>query len=314
MAGKKDTMLYSLGRARLTGSAKTIHNHKVEASGFVRVLRRLGFGVKEWSNISNKHIAAAVQEWRQQELGVATIKSYLAGVRAVCTAYGNERIHADNTAFGLENRVYVTNRDKAVLDEAYVRVLATLKEHGEIGQRVGLMLRLQRQFGLRLEESLKMNPHRDVQGELLQIHVGTKGGRPRWVPIRNAQQREALEMARQSGFYRSLGHGLIPRDMREEEWRDKVYRIVRSCGLTKEQDGTMHGLRHAYAHQRYLELSGFLPPVKFKVADDYFTQAEAQGGKDWRSRDEFARCTIREEMGHGIGREDIDSQYLGRWR
>lgn len=312
MAGKHDSLLFALGRAKLTGSAKTTYNHKKEAAGFVKVLRSLGFGVQEWANLTNKHVGAVVEKWKSDDLSAATIKSYMSGVRAVCLAYGNDRIHEDNNAFGITRRVYISNKDKSVSDEAYWEAVRTLGQGDGNDRRVGLMLRLQREFGLRLEESTKLNPFRDAEGDLLHVHVGTKGGRPRWVPIRTESQRSLLEEARASGFYPALGAGLIPKDVKEKTWRGIVYRTVREQGFAKVEAGTMHGLRHAYSHERYRELTGFEPPVKCKDAGSYLAQAEAVSGEDWQAKDEKARCTIREEMGHGVGREDIDSQYIGR--
>jgi len=290
-----------------------MYNHKKEAAGFVRTLRSLGYGVKEWSNVSNKHVAAAVEQWKADGLSAATIKSYMSGVRAACLAYGNDKIHRDNEAFGIERRVYISNRDKSVPDAVYKDAIRALEQGDDQDQRVALMLRLQREFGLRLEESMKLNPSRDAEGDLLHVHVGTKGGRPRWITIRTEAQRALLEDAKGSGFYPALGSGLIPKDLQEKTWRGIVYRTVREQGFTKVEAGTMHGLRHAYSHERYRELTGFEPPVKHKDAGSYYAQAEALGGENWQAKDEKARCTIREEMGHGVGREDIDSQYLGRY-
>ena len=313
MAGKRDSLLFALGRSRLTGSAKTTYNHKKEAAGFVKYLRSLGFWVQEWSNVTNKHVAAVVAQWKSEGLSTATIKSYMAGVRAVCLAYGNDRIHEDNDAFGIERRVYISNQDKSVSDEAYREAVRALEQGDDKNRRVGLMLRLQREFGLRLEESIKLNPFRDAEGSLLHVHVGTKGGRPRWVPIRTETQRALLEDAKTSGFYPSIRSGLIPKGIKEKTWRGTVYRAVRAQGFTKGAVGTMHGLRHAYCHARYEELTGFKCPVKFTAAEAYKAQALERAGPDWRNADEKARCTLREELGHGVGREDIDSQYLGRW-
>lgn len=313
MAGKHDSLLFALGRAKLTGSAKTTYNHKKEAAGFVKVLRSLGYGVKEWVNVTNKHVAVAVEKWKSDDLSAATIKSYMSGVRAVCLAFGNDRIHEDNDAFGIAHRVYISNQDKSVSDEAYRKAVRALEQGDGNDRRVAFMLRLQREFGLRLEESMKLNPSRDAEGDLLHVHVGTKGGRPRWVPIRTESQRSLLEDAKGSGFYPALGAGLIPKDVKEKTWRGIVYRTVREQGFTKVEAGTMHGLRHAYSHERYRELTGFELPVKYKDAGSYLAQAETLGGRDWKTKDEQARCAIREEMGHGVGREDIDSQYLGRY-
>jgi hypothetical protein len=37
---------------------------------------------------------------------------------------------------------------------------------------------------------------------------------------------------------------------------------LHSCGITRENGLTAHGLRHAYAHDRYQELSGQDSPVR----------------------------------------------------
>ena len=314
MGGKRDSLRYALGRARLSGSKKTITNHKREAARFVETLREIGFGVEKWTNISNHHVAKVVEHWQAEGLKAATIKNYVAGVRAVCRAYGNDRIHEDNTAFNIERRAYVTNRDKSVSWEGYQQVRTRLEDSGdEAKERVGLMLGYEREFGMRAEEATKFNPFRDTEYGQVHIHVGTKGGRPRWVPILSERQEDLLAQARESGFYASPRATIIPEDLREEQWRDYVYRAVREEGLTKENLGTMHGLRHAYAQERYEELTGFLPPVKFASKGAYEAQAVSAAGDDWRERDELARCAIREELGHSPGRDDIDSQYLGRW-
>jgi len=65
----------------------------------------------------------------------------------------------------------------------------------------------------------------------------------------------------------------------------------------------MHGLRHAYAQNRYTELTGWKPPVN--------------GGPDSKSLspeqreiDRETRLTISRELGHE--REAVSTAYLGR--
>ncbi|EPR37098.1 putative Integrase catalytic domain [Desulfovibrio sp. X2] len=313
MAGKSDSLLYALRRARLTGSGKTITNNKKSAELFVRVLRDLGYGVQKWTNLTNRHVADAVQYWQDQDLSPGTIKNYVAGVRSVCRAYGNDTIHQDNGAFGMERRVYVSNRDKSLARDVYAQAVATLRAStAEDRQRMALMLEFQRTFGMRVEESMKFNPIRDDEGERVHIHRGTKGGRPRWCPLLTDEQRDLLERARNSGFYSSPSATIIPKNHSERTWRNTVYGLAHDLGLTKAQSGaTMHGLRHAYAHERYEGLTGFKPPVLFAVKDDYIAHAQAAAGDMWRERDQLARAVIREELGHSPDRADIDGQYLG---
>jgi hypothetical protein len=44
------------------GSAKTQHNHIQEAKRFTETLRELGYGVRQWKNITNKHVGGLLQK------------------------------------------------------------------------------------------------------------------------------------------------------------------------------------------------------------------------------------------------------------
>jgi hypothetical protein len=57
-----------------------------------------------------------------------------------------------------------------------------------------------------------------------------------------------------------------------------------------------HGLRHRYAQERYLELTGSLPP-------------NCEGPLETWAVDDRARTIISDELGHG--RKQVTSAYLG---
>ena len=312
MAGKKDTLIYAIGRARLTGPSSGVHRKKRCAELFVQELRALGCGVQKWTNLSNKHVAQVVARWQEKGLMPGTIKNYLTAVRDLCKAYGNDRIHPGNDAFGVARRVLVTNADKAVPQEVYARVVRKLSASPDpVRQNIALTLEYQRVLGMRLEEATKFNPLRDDLGDQAHIHRGAKGGRPRWLTLWNENQRVLLDQAKASGFYASPKETLIPRGMTESQWRDKVYAVISSLGLSRAACGaSTHGLRHAYAQERYRLLTGFDAPAACTGREEFLEQAITLGGENWREKDELARCTIREEMGHSADR-DIDKQYLG---
>ena len=69
------------------------------------------------------------------------------------------------------------------------------------------------------------------------------------------------------------------------------------AGLSK-----MHGLRHAYAHQRYDELTGWKSPAAGGPSSKSLTREQ-------RDQDHHARLTISRELGHE--RKEIVSVYLG---
>ena len=65
----------------------------------------------------------------------------------------------------------------------------------------------------------------------------------------------------------------------------------------------MHGLRHAYAHARFLDLAGFQAPVAGGPRRETLTPEQ-------QALDADARAIISTEMGHH--REQITATYLGR--
>jgi hypothetical protein len=74
-------------------------------------------------------------------------------------------------------------------------------------------------------------------------------------------------------------------------------RQLRNAGLTK-----LHGLRHAYAQQRYKELTGWTAPVAGGPTSK-------QLNPEQRALDYEARTMISHELGHA--RAEISAVYLG---
>lgn len=70
------------------------------------------------------------------------------------------------------------------------------------------------------------------------------------------------------------------------------------AGLNK-----LHGLRHAYAQERFEELTGRLPPALGGKTSAALTPEE-------KAQDREARLTISRELGHE--REQVTAVYLGR--
>ncbi len=122
----------------------------------------------------------------------------------------------------------------------------------------------------------------------------TKGGRERIIPIRTEQQREILNRA-----HRLAGRGsLIPAN-RNYVQQMRVYEgNTRRAGLHH-----MHGLRHAYAQDRYNELTGWICPAAGGPVSRELSPEQ-------RGRDREARLTISRELGHE--REAVVGAYLGK--
>jgi len=265
-----------------------------------------GYGVKRWKNVSNVHVQKAVNRWKEEGLQTATIKEYLAGVRTVCKMYGNDRINPNNATFGIANRVFVDNRDKSLPQEVFQKAVTEFKKSDcSDDKRVAAQLQLERYLGLRVEESCKFNAHQALMtGGRVFIQHGTKGGRERIINDLTEKGKEAIEYAKNiSGL-----NNLIPNNHSEKQWIQKYYRISRSKGISKKECGaSSHGCRHAYAQERYKEITGFKAPCKFESKTVFRQNAATIAGEKWKKLNQDARQIIKAELGHGPDRDDVVS-------
>lgn len=311
MQKNKDSLLFAAGKARIPGSKKTVYNHRASARRFVEQLRAEGYGVRHWANVTTKHLAVVARAWLDRGLSVATVKNYLAGVRAVASAYGNTRLETDNAALGIARRVYIDNRDKSVPETAYRAAVEQLAAGSPKERRVALLLLLQRELGLRKEEAFNITARSLLGDERLFLSEGTKGGRDRMLASISERQRTLIERLRTVA-----GRGnLIPRGMTERQWERYYYKALARAGLTKEECGASgHGLRHAYAQARYEALTGFPCRARFPSLADFQINAHETAGPAWVNLDRDARMVLKSELGHGADRDDVISQYIGASR
>lgn len=307
-----DQLMYAIGRARMQGSAKTRYQHRAEACRFVRDLRAAGHGVQSWRNIGNKHVAAVIERWRARGIGNATMKEYLSGVRAVARAYGNDTIRTTNdfrAADGsllIRPRVGVDNCNRAVPETVYAAALEVLRGGTEDEQRFGIHLMLMRLGGLRHEEARKLNPYRCLLADgRVFISDGTKGGRERMISAPSPAFLSAINEARRI----VSRHGnLMPDGTTERAWEKMAYAMARAAGISKAVCGaSLHGLRHAYAQERYAGITGF----RSASAGGTLAEATEIAGTAWRQLDSDARLLIKSELGHGPDRDDVVARYLG---
>ena len=94
------------------------------------------------------------------------------------------------------------------------------------------------------------------------------------------------------------GGALIPPERNYVEQRNRYDGQVRTAGIKNP-----HGLRHAYAQQRYEELTGWKSPLAGGPATKSLSSEQ-------RALDKGARETISRELGHD--RESITRTYLGK--
>ncbi|MCY4419779.1 MAG: integrase domain-containing protein [Gammaproteobacteria bacterium] len=271
------------------GSYVTQNNRERMLTQIANELHGLGYHHMRANSLRPKHIEALVNHWQDKGIAIGTIKNRMAALRWWAEKINKQNVVArSNDHYGIPHRCFVTNESKA--KDLTQTQLSQVKD-----EYVRISLELQKAFGLRREEAIKFIPHYADKGDHIQLKGSwTKGGKPRTIPVRTEVQREILERARSLA---GLG-SLIP-SQRSYVNQLRVYvSYIRQAGLSQ-----LHGLRHAYAQERYEELTGWKCPVT--------------GGPDSKSlapnlrkRDREARLTISRELGHE--REQVTAVYLGR--
>ena len=281
--------LMKLCKANRDGSFSTQATRRRILDRIANQLHELGYRRMQAKSLKPKHVEALVSLWKDQGLGVGTLKNLLAGLRWWARHVGKlDIIPKDNSAFDIGKRSQVAKESKAwELKEAH---LARITD-----KYVALSLRLQAAFGLRREEAIKFSPNYAIKDDHIKLKpTWTKGGRARKVPILNDRQRALLDEIKAL----AKGGALIPPNKNFIKQRNRYDRQVRKAGIENP-----HGLRHAYAQRRYEELTGWKAPVAGGPASKSFSSKQ-------RALDKGARETIAKELGHS--REQISTDYLGR--
>jgi hypothetical protein len=237
-----------------------------------------------------KHVEKLVACWLSEERSPGTIKNRMAVLRWTAQKLDKDNIVArTNAAYGIPDRVYVTNisKAKAFGREQLERIRTPCAQ---------MSLRLQAAFGLRREASIKIVPAWADRGDALVLKDSwNKGGREIRIPIRTTEQRQLVDEARTLAKGKSLvapGYAT---------YRDYLQHFRYECARVGIH--AFHGHRHLYAQTRYQGLTGWACPARGGPTSKQLTPEQ-------KAIDREARDVISHEMGHG--REQITAVYLGR--
>lgn len=288
---RKHNLQYSIQQVLLKnrdGSFATRADRTQILMRFAEDLIHLGFGLNHVQGLKAKHITAVVEYWKQQELTNATLKNRTSALRHLAEKINKPTIVPSNSALTIGSRSYVPKKNKALFNADFSRITNC---------HILVSLHLQRTFGLRREEALKIKPFEADKGDHIKLQPSwCKGGRSRIIPIRTQEQRYWLDQAKIQAGHSSLS--LIPVDKSYIQHRHVYDKQTSRAGLSNP-----HGLRHAYAQQRYKELTGWEAPINGGPNAKQLT-------KEQKILDKEVRMIITEELGHS--REQITVSYLGR--
>ena len=141
------------------GSHATQANRKAMLKMFAEQLKACGYNTHRMTpnDLKGRHVNKLLELWRKDGVTTGTIKNRMVVVRWWAKKIGNAGAVKTNDTYGIEKRVYVTNRDKSV----------SLKDLdlSKIDENIAQSLRLQDAFGLRREESMKFQPEFALDGQ-----------------------------------------------------------------------------------------------------------------------------------------------------
>jgi len=247
-----EDQLISIFAANREDAFATQRARSCALQGVARMLHEK-FGLQKWANLGEKHVAHVISTWKAGDTGKRSIESQLSHLRWLVKKIGKANlVPRSNADLGVEPGPRKTRAGKTISDERFREIVAAVAD-----PRLKLALHLGRYLGMRFREAMLFRPSRDFDGERVWLKRGTKGGRPRYLWLHYARQREVIEQVRAL-----VGGGdasLTPREYATfEAWRQHCYHVFRGAGLGRKTDALYHDLRRTWACERmdYLQLHG----------------------------------------------------------
>ena len=308
------TLRAGTGRARPV-SERTRTLYADELIRMLDELRELRAGVQDIGEIGKSHAIKLIKHWGSKGQAASTIQNKISILRRFLTFVGKDSAIPKGQDLktwlnqqGVTAPVTRQNipTESKAWDENEVDLHKVLAELSKESAITAIQLEVQAAFGLRMKESIQLNPQAADCGTFLRVVHGTKGGLPRDVdfdddPVIREWQRDVLERAKLYAQQNRKGT-LSIQGKRLDQSKAHFYYQCRKVGITRDQLGvTAHGLRHQYAARRYARLSGMAAPVS-KNAPLHVTD-------EVRSADLAAREQVSRELGHF--RPDITQAYTG---
>jgi integrase len=286
------------GRRDKLVSALTVQQRGDRLFDCFEQLRKLGFRLEDPRHIAERHVQALVDHWLALKHSPATIQTKLSHLRVFAGWIDKPGLVKPAVEYVTDpaevKRVYAAHTDaswttKNVDPEAVIAHLRSFDPYVANQQLAQL------RFGLRVKEAVMLRPWRADAGAALLVDDGTKGGRPRVVPLHSQEQRDALNYLKAQ--VRIRNGSLADPSLTLKQAMTRYYVVMRAAGITRKGLGiTSHGLRKEFANKTYFELTGVKSPV--------------QGGPPIdRVVDREARLRLVEHLGHA--RESVGAAYVG---
>ena len=223
-------------------------------------------GAKNLKQLSSDKIQTYVDTLRDRlqegEIKSSTASSYISALNRIIE-YSNEHTNTRLETISAKevgmSRGSIEYQERVVSEQTHQAFKEFLSQQNDIkAQALQHSVDLQREFGLRLRESIQIKA--DTIREALKtgtLHLdrqdGTKNSQPRNIPIRNEQQIETLKSTLSFMQEHNL-KSLAPTDTLREQYH-YAQNIRQEFNRISDSDTKMdyHGERHYYAQERLSE-------------------------------------------------------------
>jgi site-specific recombinase XerD len=232
---------------------ETVLNQLRETTG-VRGLKQID------SQVIEAYVSTLQDRVEANELAKHTAETYISALNRIIE-YSNHFLGKNleiinQSQFGL-TRGSFQYVDRSVSKDTHEAFLSFLNQNNDIkAQALTHSVELQREFGLRLRESLAIK--QETIREALRTNVlhltgqdGTKNSRSRDIPVRTEKQIEALKSALNFQKENNL-RSLIPQETLKQQY-SFAKNMQDSFNKSNNDYFHYHGERHAYAQQRLSE-------------------------------------------------------------
>lgn len=271
--------LHQYGRIRSSNfsmktSEETLRNRSDILFSTVRLLMqdKQHKNIKTLGQIKPRHLPRMFELWTEKGISKRAQINYFNVVRWFWRICGIEIDPIRN--YEKEKGEFTINRN-AETDKSWrgngVDFKEIYKQIHEIDPIAARLLLPMKQYGLRVKECLRLEPHLADGIDRLLITKGTKTGRPRQLVFSDfdddSEFRLVLDQLKQE--VPEKAH-LAWRHLSLKQAKSKMQYIARKVGLTRKQLGvTYHGLRHDFAIDKLEELTGQTAPVRGGIVINY---------------------------------------------
>jgi site-specific recombinase XerD len=285
---------------------KTRRERRIVIESALRELHLEGLKLRRLKNFRAKHVRRILAQWQSRPFKTSTRSTYISHLRTLCTWLDKPQLIRLIDDFVAKQPDLVRRRTVADVDRsprgAGVCIVEVMSRAVALDERFAVQLALMIAFGLRSLEAWLFRPHLALRCDgTVQVLWGTKGGRPRVLPIELSDAHHAV-LAWARTFAQTRAESMIPRGWTVQRWRRRYYRLCAKVRLTRRQSGvTPHAFRQGMLLDLYEWLTGLPAPVRGGAL------AKEDPGADRAAR-EIISCVA------GHAEVHITSAYLGGMR